>query len=118
MARNIKTLQKRIERIRTQLLDLGDLRPGYLSEQYNVCGKAACRCKSDPSARHGPYYQLGWTRKSKSTSRFIHREDVATVREQVRNYKRLQKLVEEWIDASMELCDIKLKSGKETAAKP
>ena len=46
------------------LAALGDLRPGSLSIQYNVCGSPGCRCKADPPVKHGPYYQVSYTRKS------------------------------------------------------
>jgi len=55
--RRIQQLEQRIDQIKTQLQRLGPMRPGSLSRQYNVCGKAGCRCK-DPQnpQRHGPYY--------------------------------------------------------------
>lgn len=34
---------------------------GSLLSVYNRCGSPGCRCKADPSALHGPYWQ--WTRK-------------------------------------------------------
>ena len=33
-----KLLLRQIEKVKTQLAALGDLRPGSLSTQYNVCG--------------------------------------------------------------------------------
>lgn len=112
MANNVRTLERRIERIKEELEALGDLRPGHLSEQYNVCGTPRCRCKGDPPQKHGPYYQLGWTRKGKSTTRFIRNPDVATVRLQMRNHEQLLHLVDQWIDAAIEICDLKLKRSR------
>jgi hypothetical protein len=108
----VGTLQSRIEAIRKELASVDELRPGNLSEQYNVCGKPGCRCKKDPPQRHGPYYQLGWTRNGKSTTRFVRKSELATVRKQLKNYARLQTLVQEWVDLSLELCDLKLREGK------
>ena len=110
----VEVLERRIETIRKQLASVGELRPGSLSEQYNVCGKAGCRCKGEPPQKHGPYYQLGWTRNGKSTTRFVRRSELATVRRQLKNYARLQSLVQEWVDLSLELCDLKLRAGKAT----
>jgi hypothetical protein len=42
-------LEAKIDTLKQELLTLGDLRPGTLSEQYNVCGKAGCACKADPA---------------------------------------------------------------------
>ncbi len=58
MAKRICTLEAQIEKIKQKLASLGDLHPGSLSQQYNVCGNPKCRCKEDPPRRHGPYYHL------------------------------------------------------------
>ena len=106
-------LQRKIDQIKKKLADLGDLRPGTLSEQYNVCGNPGCRCKANPPQKHGPYYQLSWTRNRKSTTRFVRKPQVRTVRSQIKNYDRLQALVNQWIEASIELCDLRLKQVAE-----
>lgn len=102
------TLQKRIERIKQQLLQLGDLRPGSLSEQFNVCGTPGCRCKRSPPRKHGPYYQVSYTRKGRSGSRFVKRHQVSAVKRQLRNYARMRELLDQWIDAATELSDLRL----------
>jgi hypothetical protein len=117
MNRRETTLERRIERIKSDLLALGELRPGSLSEQYNVCGVAGCQCKASPPKKHGPYYQLSFTRKGKSTSRFVRREEVAVVRRQLKNYSKLRALVDEWIDASMELSALRVELLRESAGK-
>jgi hypothetical protein len=55
MKKGIRALETEIETIKRELLSLGDLRPGSLSKQYNVCGNPRCRCKEDPPRKHGPY---------------------------------------------------------------
>ena len=108
-----QALEARIRRIKTKLSGLGELRPGVLSEQYNVCGNPGCRCKANPPVKHGPYYQLSWSRKRKSATRFIRKPELRAVQAQIRNYQRLQELVDEWADASIELCDLKRKQARE-----
>ncbi|MGH9067636.1 MAG: DUF6788 family protein [Acidimicrobiales bacterium] len=93
----------RIEHVKAQLAALGDLRPGTLSEQYNTCRSPACRCKADPPQRHGPYHQLSYSRRGRSTTENIRPEQVAAVRAQITNYRELRHLVDEWIDAAIEL---------------
>ena len=117
MTAKIESLQRKIEQIKKRLAALGDLRPGALTEQFNVCGNPRCRCKADPPQKHGPYYQLSWTRNRKSTTRFVRKPQVRTVRSQMKNYERLQALVDQWVDASIELCDLRLKlDGQKTSA--
>jgi len=111
--RKTQSLRLKIERIKNKLLTLGDLRPGNLSEQYNVCGSPGCRCKAQPPQKHGPYHQLSWTRNSKSSTRFVRQSQLSSVRSQVRNYERLQALVNELIDVSIELSDLELKMAQD-----
>ena len=112
MKRHIQSLEERIEKIKRQLAQLGDLRPGSLSKQYNVCGNPNCKCKATPPKKHGPYYQLSLTRKGRSRSRFVRKQDVAIVRAQLRNYAKLRKLTERWIDLAEELSILRLKQSK------
>ena len=106
------SLEARIETLKREIVRLGDLRPGKLSQQYNVCGKADCRCKADPPQKHGPYYQLSFTRKGKSSTQFVREEDLAVVRLQLRNYQRLQELIDRWITLGMELSRLTLPSAR------
>jgi hypothetical protein len=103
-----RALGARIRRIHAELAQLGDLRPGSLSKQFNTCGRPACRCKATPPQRHGPYYQLSFTWKGRSTSQFVRQQDVPVVRQQLRNYKRLRELVDRWVQLGMELSQLKL----------
>lgn len=107
------TLQRQIEKVRRDLAALGDLRPGSLSTQYNVCGSPGCKCKADPPVKHGPYYQVSYTRKGKSSTKFVKKEDLATVRKQLKNYERMKLLMEKWIDLAMELSILRLTKKNE-----
>ncbi len=96
-------LVRRIERAKAQIAKLGDLRPGKVSVQYNTCGTPNCRCKADPPQRHGPYYQLNYTRGGRSRTEAVRPEYLAQVEAQTRNYLKLQALLDRWIDAAIEL---------------
>jgi hypothetical protein len=115
MEAKIRALERQIEKVKRELMTLGALQPGSLSGQYNVCGKAKCGCKETPPRKHGPYYQLSFTRKGKSTTRFVRRENLTAVKKQLRNYARLRKLVDRWIDLSTELCLLQLAKAKSSA---
>jgi hypothetical protein len=100
-------LEAKIETLKQDLLTLGELRPGTLSEQYNVCGKAGCACKADPPRKHGPYYQVSFTWQGRSHTQFVRQENVATTRQQLRNYERLRAVVEAWVAAGLELAALR-----------
>ena len=108
MQKQISSLEGKIEKIKREVVALGDLRPGSISQQYNVCGNPTCRCKEDPSKRHGPYNQLSFTRNGRSRSKFIKKPQLSEVKRQVKNYARLRALVDRWIELSSELCQLRL----------
>ena len=106
-AEKIRELERQIAKIKHELVALGDLRVGSLSQQSNVCGSPGCRCKASPPRKHGPYYQLSYTRNGKSTTRAVPRGSLAELRRQMRNYAKLRDLVERWIDLGTELSTLK-----------
>jgi hypothetical protein len=113
---SIQEIEQRIQQIKNQLVGLGDMRPGSLSRQYNVCGKPGCRCK-DPEnpRRHGPYYQLSWVHRGKSTTQFVRRPFVAQVKAQLVTYKTLRRLTQEWVDLALQAATLKLEAAKKEA---
>jgi hypothetical protein len=111
-----ESLEKRIQNIKQQISRLGDLRPGALSQQYNICGNPTCRCKATPPVKHGPYYQISFTRHGKSSSQFVREKDVKEVQQQLETYRQLRQLVDEWITLSAELSSLRLRE-KRTASR-
>lgn len=95
--------KRQVEQVKRELASLGPMRPGSLSEQYNVCGTAGCRCK-DPKKpkKHGPYYHPNYTWKGKAHTLFVKAGDMARVREEIRTYKSFRALIEEWVDLELE----------------
>jgi hypothetical protein len=95
-------LQQRINQLKAQLGEVGPMRPGSLSRQYNVCGKPGCRCK-DPKnpRRHGPYHQLNYVYGGKKTSEFVRPQNLKQVRTQLANYKRFRRLIDQWIGLAL-----------------
>ena len=114
---SIQPLEERIQRIKAELASLGDMRPGSLSKQYNVCGKAGCRCK-DPQnpQRHGPYYQLSWVHRGKSTTQFIRRPFLPQVRAEIATYNRFRKLTDLWVNLSLRIAQAKLLAARKAHA--
>ena len=109
-------IQHQIEHLQKQLTELGPMHPGSLSEQYNVCGKPRCRCK-DPEKprRHGPYYQLSWVHRGKSTSRFIRPGFVAQLKAELATYRTFRKLTAQWVELALQAAQRRLQAARDTA---
>jgi hypothetical protein len=102
MSASEKRIETQINKIKMKLMKVGEMRPGSLSKQYNVCGVKGCRCK-DPvkPKKHGPYHQLSYVHKKKSTTRFIRRHQLAAVRNQTNQYKKYKILMEKWVELAL-----------------
>jgi len=105
---NEENLQKRIDRIKREIAELGPLRPGTLYRRYSVCGKPGCRCtRKKKPAKHGPYHYLSYTFKAKSYTQFIPAKQLRAVRREVNNHQRLVKLVKMLVDSSIKLAKLR-----------
>ena len=109
----IKQLEKKIQRLKDGLNALGDIHPGSLSEQWNICGSKNCKCK-DPKnpQKHGPYYNLSFTHKGKGGTRFIQPQFVENIQKQIKNYKIFRELIDEWKTTAMEVTKMKMQEQK------
>ena len=71
----------------------GEVLPGSIGERRTRCGQPSCACQSDPSRRHGPYWQ--WTRKvaNKTVGRYLSREQAEQCQAWIANDRRLRELL-------------------------
>lgn len=96
----MQEMQSDVERIKRQIAELEPVLPGSLSKQWNVCGSPGCKCK-DPKwpKRHGPYYQLSYTLRGKSSTVFIKPVDVPEARRRIRRYEQFKMLCGALVEA-------------------
>ena len=83
-----------LNKIKEAIMQCGPLHPGKLSLQYTTCNKNGCACKNKINPKkHGPYYQLSYSIKGKSSTRFVKVEDVETVQTYINEYHKLKALM-------------------------
>jgi len=103
-------LLKKIKEIKKQILKIGEMRPGRISKQFNVCGTPKCKCKDKKNPqKHGPYHYLSFNYGKKDSTQFIRHEFVPMVKAQTDEYRKFKKLIDAWIKLSIKLTDNKLK---------
>ena len=77
---------------------------GSVSTAMAKCGQKNCRCQTDPTALHGPYYRWIGNINGKKTTRTISKETAEECRQWIKNYEKLQqqidKLMTEAIDSA------------------
>jgi hypothetical protein len=99
----MEQIDRRVQEIKTELAALGPMHPGSVSEQYNICGTPGCRCKDPKNPRkHGPYYQLSYTWRGRSSTKFVRPDQLERMKGKVEIYKRFRALMNEWVDLEME----------------
>ena len=117
MNSRVKVLERQIGKIKGDLGEIESVRFGSLSKQYNICGTPGCRCKASPPQKHGPYYQVSYTRKGKSSTRAVKKEDLAEVKKQLKSYARARDLFERWMDLATELSELQIRERNEGGGK-
>jgi hypothetical protein len=113
-----KRIEAQIEKVKAELLKIGEMRPGSLSQQYAACQKPGCKCV-DPvkPQKHGPFYQLSYSHRGKSTTQFVRPQFVSQVRKQLAAYKKFKGLTEKWVALALELSKLKMEEARSAASK-
>jgi hypothetical protein len=110
VAESLTELEAERERVKMQLADLGDLRPGSLVERYRKCGKPNCHCAKPGESGHGPSWSLTHDSKGKTVTKVIPANLVSQTREQVAEYQRLRGLTRDLVEVSEKICDARILS--------
>jgi len=94
-------IEKRVEKIKREFQNIGQMRPGCLTCQYR-----------NPKEKIGPFYQLSYTHKMKSCTEYVRPEFLAQIRKQISQYKRFKELVEEWIELGIQHSKMQIDRAK------
>lgn len=100
-AKSLPIFDRQIQRIQTQLTQLGPLRPGTLTRQYR-----------QPERQQGPYYQLSYTYQMKSHTEYVPKRQVAIVRQEIAVYQRYKKLTAQWIDLALQRSRLRMQLAR------
>lgn len=99
--KRLAEIRKRIDRIKSELAAIDDMRPGSLTRQYK-----------DPANQSGAYYQLSYTWQMKSRTEYVARDYLRELRRQIANYKRFKALTSAWIGLSIEQGRLSMKHAR------
>lgn len=102
--KRINELEKEIEVVKIKLMAIGAMRPGTLTQQYK-----------DRNTQTGGYYQLSYTHEMKSRTEYVRAAHVSLLQEEVAEYKKWRKLIERWVDLSIELSREKITELKKSS---
>ncbi len=104
--KRIQRIERRIAGIKEELQTMGPMRPGSLTRQYK-----------DPESSAGAYWQISYTRQMKSRTEYVRKEWVTEVRKQIAMHKRFKRLIDQWIDLSIEQSQLIMRIAKNKGTK-
>lgn len=97
-------LENKIADIKKSISELGDIRPGSLSQQ--IAG--------GPNRKPRKYWQLSYTYKMRSRTDYIRDELVDQIKNETLEYKKFKKLMENLIEFSIQLSKEKIEIFKKS----
>ena len=115
--KSTERLRARIEKLKQQILDLDLVVAGTLVRRTKVCGKAGCRCATDPEARHGPYFEWGRTEGGRRTTTTVSPEKARRLKAALGNQRRLKTLLRRWERESARLLDAEIDASLDLGAR-
>jgi hypothetical protein len=92
--------RRRIREIVEKIAEIGLICSGTLLERTKTCGKANCRCATDPAARHGPYHEWSWREGGRLVHKIVSAAQARQLHKAIHNYQTLQDLLARWERAS------------------
>ena len=102
MQKKLDQIEKKIAKIKEELGQIGEMRPGSLTYQYQK-----------PKEKKGGFYQISYTYQMKSKTEYVKAEFVQDLKSQIATFRRFKKLIQQWVDLAIEHSQLKIRLAKE-----
>lgn len=96
-------MEARIKRLKARIAQTDLVCSGTLRKRTKVCGKPACRCATDESARHGPYWEWSRREQGKLVQTSVSPPQAARMGRALRARPAVQRLLARWERESMRI---------------
>lgn len=106
MHKKLDQIEKKIGKVKDELLQIGEMRPGSLTMQYQK-----------PAEKQGGYYQISYTHKMRSKTEYVRPEFVEDLKVQIKNFKRFKTLTQKWAELAIEYSKLKMDIAKRSKDK-
>jgi hypothetical protein len=93
MNKKQQQIEEKIRQTKAAIMELGPTRPGSLSQQAR--------------ARGDLYYQMSFNHDGKGHTEYVRPEHVIQVKQELRNYRKLKKLLQQWMNWELRLSKLK-----------
>ena len=105
MPDSLDQLQQQRTDIIRRIGQLGDLRPGSITNTSGRCGKSNCRCQRPGQRGHGPHARLTYKLDSKTVTESLPTPAVRGKAErEVGEFRKFQQLSREFVEVNTRIC--------------
>lgn len=108
----LAALEERRRRLAAELAQIGFISRGSVVASYTTCGKDSCRCRRDPGARHGPYWQWSRAVRGRTVTTRLSEDQAALYREWIANQRTLDGIVRRMQEVSRRAGQILLREAE------
>lgn len=91
----LRPYRRRVRQLAAQLARTGFLTKGTVIRHYARCGNPDCRCRRDPSQRHGPYYRWSTKLAGKTVTRHLSDEEGRLYVEWIAERRRVREILDQ-----------------------
>jgi hypothetical protein len=100
-AQSIKIIDRRIQRVKEQLVALGPMRPGTLTRQYR-----------QPREKRGAFWQLSYTHQMKSRTEYVRPTELTLIRQEIAAFRRYKQLTARWVELALRRSQTNLQQAR------
>jgi hypothetical protein len=117
MASSLFELEQQRSSLASQLAQLGDLRPGSVTEIVRRCGKPTCHCAQPGDPGHGPTLRLTYKVHGKTVSEALpNPAAVRKAEQEIAEFRKFQELSRSFLETNEKIC--RLRPAGEEASTP
>ena len=105
MPESVSDLESRRTALVQQLVRLGDLRSGSISNTSGRCGKSNCRCHQPGQPVHGPNPRLTYKVQGKTVTESLPNPAAQKKAErEIAEFRRFEQLIREFLEVNAKIC--------------
>jgi len=83
----------RFQQLKSELAKIDYFSKGTVLARRVKCGKPQCACSSDPSKRHGPYYQWTYEAGGKTVNVRLNAETAPLIHSAAKQYRKVKSIM-------------------------
>jgi hypothetical protein len=106
---SLQDLELRRAELIKQLVRLGDLRSGSISDTSGRCGKPNCRCHQPGQPAHGPNPRLTYKVQGKTVTESLPTPAARKKAErEIAEFRRFEQIIREFTEVNAKICRARL----------